>query len=97
MKNHIVHALVGIMILLTAMVSQGTESEMPYPPPPVAGNQQYSEPQLEQLLAPIALYSDPLLAQILWRRPIRWSDSRKRIGMRRRKRAAGRFCLRTQG
>jgi len=65
MKNHIVHALVGIMILLTAMVSQGTESEMPYPPPPVAGNQQYSEPQLEQLLAPIALYSDPLLAQIL--------------------------------
>jgi hypothetical protein len=65
MKNHFVHALAGIVILLTALVSQGADTDAPYPPPPPSTGQQLSEPQLEQLLAPIALYSDPLLAQIL--------------------------------
>src|ERR1035437_1236710 len=34
-------------------------------PPPIPANQPISEAQLDQLLGPIALYPDPLIAQIL--------------------------------
>jgi hypothetical protein len=38
--------------------------------------------QLDQMLAPIALYPDALLSQTLMARPIPWKSSRRRAGRR---------------
>jgi len=70
----------AVTVLAASMASAQDQSPQPPPPqgpapqvqapptqipPPDQSAQQYTPGQLEQLLAPIALYPDPLLAQIL--------------------------------
>lgn len=53
--------LAAMLLMPLAMTVQADGSQ----PQPVQGDSQFSPEQLEQMLAPIALYPDPLLAQIL--------------------------------
>ena len=51
--------------------------------PPVTRAQEpstFKSEEIEQLVAPIALYPDSLIAQILICPPIRWRSSRRRAG-----------------
>src|SRR5580704_15392322 len=56
--------LVGVflIIFLAGSISAFAQD---YAPPPAPAGQVYTEPQLEQMLGPIALYPDPLIAQLL--------------------------------
>jgi hypothetical protein len=70
MKNLNVAAVVAAVLLVSAMSAQQPPPYPPpgQPPPPAQGapaGPQLSEPQLEDLVAPIALYPDNLLSQIL--------------------------------
>jgi hypothetical protein len=54
------------LLLLAAGVGIGSAPAQTYPPPPPAQQAPYYPPQqLEQVVAQIALYPDPLLAQVL--------------------------------
>ena len=60
-------ALAGVLALLMAMPAS-VLAQMPPPippPPPSAPPALFAPEQLEQIAAPIALYPDPLLAQVL--------------------------------
>src|SRR5215469_12945992 len=59
-------SLLNIALLLVALggVALSTQAQMGVPPP-VPAYQPLSDQQLDQLLGPIALYPDPLIAQIL--------------------------------
>ncbi|HEY4911749.1 MAG TPA: DUF3300 domain-containing protein, partial [Methylomirabilota bacterium] len=60
-------ALAGVLALLMAMPAS-LLAQMPSPippPPPSAPPALFAPEQLEQIAAPIALYPDPLLAQVL--------------------------------
>ena len=53
-----------VMLGLVAAANLSLRAQLPVPPPaPVY--QPLADPQLDQLLGPIALYPDPLIAQIL--------------------------------
>jgi hypothetical protein len=66
MNLRLARAVVGLAVFLCALFAQGAQSDTPdQVTPQSSANQPWSEAQLEQLLAPIALYSDPLLAQIM--------------------------------
>src|SRR5512142_1269857 len=63
-------ALMFSMLLVCNQVSFAQYEGAPPPPPPPAGvstpaQPAFSQPELDQMLAPIALYPDPLLSQIL--------------------------------
>ena len=60
-------ALCALSALLLVTICGFTAVPMPAqgPPPPPPPPPVYASPQLEQLVAPIALYPDPLLAQVL--------------------------------
>lgn len=63
MKASLVRLIAGVFALLviipTSVYPQST------PPPPTQGAPVFTPEQLDQLLAPVALYPDPLLGQIL--------------------------------
>src|ERR1700690_1691623 len=52
-------------LLLAASACVGSALAQNYPPPPPAQAPYYPPQQLEQMVAQIALYPDPLLAQVL--------------------------------
>ncbi len=56
-----------IAVLLTLLIggAMSTQAQDDAVPPPAPAYQPLSDPQLDQLLGPIALYPDPLLAEIL--------------------------------
>jgi hypothetical protein len=62
-------AVVGGALLGCMLLAVPADAQAPPPPPPggppAAGTPIYSDAQLEQLLAPVALYPDDLLGQIL--------------------------------
>src|SRR5512135_1493868 len=63
-------ALMFSMLLVCSQVSFAQyEGALPPPPPPAGVSSPtqpaFSQPELDQMLAPIALYPDPLLSQIL--------------------------------
>jgi len=59
--------IVGLAVLAASLVGQAApaRSQLPPPPVPVPGRAPMTPMQLDQLLAPIALYPDQLLGQIL--------------------------------
>jgi hypothetical protein len=57
--ERVVIALIGSMLCAVAL-GQGVAS-----PPPASADRQYGQEELDRLLAPVALYPDDLLAQIL--------------------------------
>lgn len=64
MKASFVHGMVGALLLVLAVASPGAvQAQAPAPTPPQPPV--YSAAQLDQLLAPIALYPDTLIGQIL--------------------------------
>jgi hypothetical protein len=72
LQSRIVRLILGIAVLATVIPPQAgaqtpppPPSGAPPPPPPPPGSAPLPAPQLDQLLAPIALYPDPLLAQVL--------------------------------
>jgi len=68
MKGATRRGLLGILILLLAMPPGALGQLAPLSPPPPAGTPApptFRQEELDQLLAQIALYPDPLLAQIL--------------------------------
>ena len=54
-----------ITVALTALLFAGGAAAQQGPSPPPGAAVQTSRPQLDDLLAPVALYPDPLLSQIL--------------------------------
>src|SRR5579871_4346328 len=58
MKNHLSKSLLGLIVAATFLLAQGRLHATTAAAP-------QSNPQLDQLLSPIALYPDPLLALIL--------------------------------
>jgi len=68
MKKHRIALFVALMLaafLPPLQVSAQTPAEPPPQPAPQPASAPYSREQLAQMLAPIALYPDPLLSQIL--------------------------------
>lgn len=68
MKGAVRRGLVGILILLLVTAPAAVGQIPPPPPPPIAGAPApptFRQEELDQLLAPIALYPDALLAQVL--------------------------------
>ena len=67
MRRTLAAILVILVINLTAIDAAMAGAPLPNPPQPQVNNeyQPYSPEQLENLVAPIALYPDPLLAQLL--------------------------------
>jgi Protein of unknown function (DUF3300) len=59
-----ISVVISLMMMPPAMEAAAQEG-YPLPPPPASDSGQFTAEQLEQMLAPIALYPDPLLAQIL--------------------------------
>jgi hypothetical protein len=65
MKNKsVLLALTSVAVLLCGLAAQPVSAQTAVPPP-MPAYQPLSDQQLDQLLGPIALYPDPLLAQIL--------------------------------
>ena len=62
MKARLLRAILAALALLVAVPTCGFPQAAP-PPPPTAAL--FTPQQLDQMLAPIALYPDPLLVQIL--------------------------------
>ena len=58
-------ALAGVLALLMAMPASLLAQVPIPPPPPSAPPALFAAEQLEQIAAPIALYPDPLLAQVM--------------------------------
>ena len=54
--------IAGLLLLAGALLSVRAQTAVP---PPMPAYQPLSDQQLDQLLGPIALYPDPLIAQIL--------------------------------
>ncbi len=63
MKANLVWVIAGVLALLVIIPTSIYPQSMP--PPPTQGAVVFTPEQLDQLLAPIALYPDPLLGQIL--------------------------------
>jgi hypothetical protein len=64
MKANLVQTIAGAVIVMLLGVS-AAPAQVPPLPPPNQATLQFTPPQLDQMLAPIALYPDPLLAQVL--------------------------------
>lgn len=64
MKISQVRVIAGVLALLVIIPTSIYPQSTP-PPPPTQGATVFAPEQLDQLLAPIALYPDPLLGQIL--------------------------------
>ncbi len=66
-SNQNVRAVLGALLLLAVQSALVAQAPPPAPPPPEAPppGQTLAPDQLEDLVAPIALYPDPLLSQIL--------------------------------
>lgn len=64
MKISAARTIVGIVALML-LASLGVCAQTTAPPQVVPRNAQFTGEQLDQILAPIALYPDPLLAQVL--------------------------------
>ena len=67
-RSRIIAAAMCAALALTATAQQPPPAPAPAPqgaPPPAASGQTFSQGELDQLLAPIALYPDALLAQVL--------------------------------
>jgi len=71
MKARLLRIAAGVLVLLLALPTSGTAQVPPPPPgqapppPPGAAAAPLSPQQLDQMLAPVALYPDPLLVQVL--------------------------------
>lgn len=66
MRINVTRAILGIVsLMLLASVEVGAQTFAPQPRLPPLGGAQLTVGQLDQMLAPVALYPDPLLAQIL--------------------------------
>ncbi len=57
MKKYAKHLIFSLLLVLTGAFAQTTS--------PAVGNPTFTQQELDQMLAPIALYPDPLLSQIL--------------------------------
>jgi hypothetical protein len=64
MKANPVYAM-AITFIVAFLVALAAPAQVPAPSQPIQAEAQFTPAQLDQLLAPIALYPDPLLAQIL--------------------------------
>ena len=67
-RSRIIAVAMCAALALTATAQQPPPAPTPAPqgtPPPAASGQTFSQGELDQLLAPIALYPDALLAQVL--------------------------------
>ncbi|HYB57015.1 MAG TPA: DUF3300 domain-containing protein [Alphaproteobacteria bacterium] len=71
MKARLLRIAAGVLVLLLALATSGTAQVPPPPPgqapppPPGAAAAPMSPQQLDQMLAPVALYPDPLLMEVL--------------------------------
>src|ERR1700759_1168396 len=63
MKRRTLLTLSVFALALTAV--RGVRAQAPAPAPPAPATKSYKPEELDQMLAPIALYPDPLLSQIL--------------------------------
>src|ERR1700758_1455908 len=64
LKRYLSLILAGVLVLATAPAGLAAPADQSTPPPPVQPAQQ-SPAQLQQLVAPIALYPDELVAEVL--------------------------------
>ena len=72
MKARLLRIAAGVLVLILALATSGTAQVPPPPPPgqappppPGAAAAPLSPQQLDQMLAPVALYPDPLLMEVL--------------------------------
>jgi hypothetical protein len=56
---------VGLFLTITSSVAIPAMAQAPLPTSPQSAPAAYSRAELERIVSPIALYPDPLLAQVL--------------------------------